>query len=54
MAWDSLADYVKAVYLARVLGIIDPRLEPTEPNTAYFTQQELDQMEELADELLAE
>ena len=54
MAWDSLADYVKAVYLAQVLGIIDPRLEPTEPDTAYFTQQELDQMEELADELLAE
>ena len=54
MGWDSLADYVNAVYLAQVLGIIDPRLEPMEVDTGYLTQQELDQMEEFADELSAE
>lgn len=52
MVWDSWVDYVKAVYGAQVAGIIDPRLKPTDADNWYFTQKELDRMEELAEKLL--
>lgn len=51
--WNSLADFIKAVYNAQVYGIVDPRLEPYKPaeNCGYLTEDELRRIEEWGKEI---
>lgn len=46
LEWSSLMEFVKAVYMAQVHGIIDPRLELAESNYHFLTEDQLRQMEE--------
>ena len=54
MGWESFTEWVIAVYKAKELGTIDPRLEPMDVGDCSFTEEELERIERWADELLAQ